>query len=66
MSAVLITDDSLITMKAIPRKISTNDYNRFRWNILPNYDDYFIEGNDNTESKWTTAQNRMFQAFNRR
>ncbi|XP_029169293.1 neprilysin-4-like isoform X2 [Nylanderia fulva] len=30
-------------MKVISRKISINSYNRFRWNILPNYDDYLIE-----------------------
>ncbi|XP_025266965.1 neprilysin-4 isoform X2 [Camponotus floridanus] len=33
-------------MKAISRKINTNNCNRFRWNILPNYDDYLIGEND--------------------
>lgn len=49
-------------MKAVPRKISANDYNKFRWNILPNYDDYpIVEENDNTESEWArpSAQNRI-------
>jgi len=43
-------DKTLITMKAIPRKMTINDYNRFCWNILPNYDDYSIE-EENNESE---------------
>jgi len=43
-------DKTLITMKAIPRKMTINDYNRFCWNILPNYDDYPIE-EENNESE---------------
>ncbi|KAH0949954.1 hypothetical protein HN011_007844 [Eciton burchellii] len=54
--------DRLITMKAIPRKISTNDYDRFRWNILPNYDDYPVVGNCNTEKRMRSSSS--FSQFN--
>ncbi|XP_014473238.1 PREDICTED: endothelin-converting enzyme 1-like isoform X4 [Dinoponera quadriceps] len=35
----------------VPWKMSANDYNRFRWNILPSYDDYLIKDNYNAEKK---------------
>ncbi|XP_025992063.2 neprilysin-4 isoform X3 [Solenopsis invicta] len=43
-------------MKAIPRKMSINDYNRFRWNILPSYDDYPIV-QENNEKKMQSGSN---------
>ncbi|XP_018372202.1 PREDICTED: endothelin-converting enzyme 1 isoform X4 [Trachymyrmex cornetzi] len=43
-------------MKAIPRKTSINDYNRFHWNILPSYDDYPVE-EENNEKKMQSGSN---------
>lgn len=53
LSLILSRTDfyNITNMKAISRRISTNDCNRFRWNILPNYDDYLIKGKDNIESE---------------
>ncbi|XP_018052700.1 PREDICTED: endothelin-converting enzyme 1-like isoform X3 [Atta colombica] len=43
-------------MKAILRKTSINDYNRFHWNILPSYDDYLVE-EENNEKKMQSGSN---------
>ncbi|XP_071557180.1 neprilysin-4 isoform X1 [Temnothorax nylanderi] len=43
-------------MKVIPRKMSINDCNRFRWNILPSYDDYPVEKESN-EKKMLSGSN---------
>ncbi|XP_020279873.1 endothelin-converting enzyme 1-like isoform X3 [Pseudomyrmex gracilis] len=55
----------IITMKAaVPRKIGANDYynNKFRWNILPNYDDYpIVEENYNSEKKKMRSSGNLNQ-----
>ncbi|XP_028046800.1 neprilysin-4 isoform X3 [Monomorium pharaonis] len=47
-------------MKAILRKMSINGYNRFRWNILPSYDDYSrIPGNNEKTMQSSGNLNRF-------